>query len=288
MERKPDFLGIGAQRAGTSWIHACLYEHPEVCAPEKEINFFSRESRWENGFSWYESWFEECGSDQQVGEFSTSYLHHPDTPSRIHNRYPEVQLIVSLRNPVDRAFSSFRNDIVAGDIPGSTTFEEALEEHSKYVEIGHYARHLSRYLERFSRDQLLVLVYERSHEDPSGFIRRIFDFLGVDPAFKPSMLKETVNRGRDPLVPGVDAALNRISRWFRASSLLRPAWWLVKVSGMGRLLRRINTAPRTNRNLSPATRQSLHELFEPEIARLEAMLDLSLDVWRRTNLGERP
>lgn len=286
MGRHPDFLGLGAQRAGTSWIYACLYEHPEICAPEKEINFFSRDSRWEKGFSWYESFFEDCGADQRAGEFSTSYLHHPDTPGRIHERYPDVQLIVSLRNPVDRAFSSFRNDIVAGDLPASIDFENALERWSKYVEIGRYASHLSRYLELFSRDQLLVLVYEESREDPTGFMRRIFKFLDVDPGFEPSMLEETVNPSREPVVPGVDGVLNRFASWFRASRLLRPVWWLAKISGVGSLLRQVNTAPGIERSLRPGTRRTLHREFEPEIDRLEAMLDVSLDRWRQANLGE--
>ncbi len=287
MGRQPDFLGLGAERAGTSWIYACLYEHPEICAPEKELHFFSRQRYWRKGFGWYESRFESCNPHQRVGEFSTSYLHHPEAPRRIHDRYPDVKLIVSLRNPVERAFSSYRNDIAAGDLPASTGFEEALEKRPKYVEIGRYASHLERYLERFARDQLLVLVYETSRENPGRFIRRIFDFLDVDPGFDPSMLQRTVNPGRDPRVPGLSGLLNRVSRTFRSTSLLRPVWWLAKLSGLGTLLRRVNTDPEPRR-LSPSTRAELHREFAPDIDRLEDHLGVSLERWRPPTPPEDP
>lgn len=287
MDLQPDFLGLGAERAGTSWIYACLYEHPGICAPEKEMHFFSRERYWRKGFEWYESRFESCNPDQRVGEFSTSYLHHPEAPRRIHEWYPSVKLIVSLRNPVERALSSFRNEVVAGDITAASTFEEALEQRSRYLEIGRYASHLERYLKLFSRDQILVLVYENARDDPAGFIRRIYDFLGVESGFEPSMLKRTVNPGREPRVPGFAGLLNRVSRTFRSSTLLRPVWWLTKRSGLGTLLRQLNTAPGSDRMLSPQTRRDLYRTFRPEIERLEEMLGVSLEHWRPGASGDR-
>ena len=102
----PGFIGIGAQRTGTSWLYACMYEHPQVCMPQKEINFFSRERNWTRGYEWYEHLFAECPADAVAGEFSTSYLTDAATPARIHERYPDVKLIVSVRHPVERAYSS--------------------------------------------------------------------------------------------------------------------------------------------------------------------------------------
>ena len=57
-------IGIGAQRTGSSWLYACMYEHPEICMPRKEINFFSRERNWSRGFEWYEGIFAECLRDR--------------------------------------------------------------------------------------------------------------------------------------------------------------------------------------------------------------------------------
>jgi hypothetical protein len=68
-----NFIGIGAQKSGTSWAYTCLYDHPEVCAPIKEIHFFSR-PRFSQGKEWYERHFGSCGEGKLRGEFSTSYL----------------------------------------------------------------------------------------------------------------------------------------------------------------------------------------------------------------------
>src|SRR5436190_128677 len=157
--RAPDFIGIGAQRTGTSWIYACLYEHPQICMPRKEINFFSRDRNWSRGFEWYEGIFAECRPAAIAGEFSTSYLPDPETPTRIRHRYPEVRLIVSLRHPVDRAYSNYLNDIVAGEVLSGQGFQEALREHPEYVEAGRYAQHLRNYLDLFPREQLLVSIF---------------------------------------------------------------------------------------------------------------------------------
>ena len=93
-----DFIGLGAQRSGTSWIYACLHEHPQIFIPIKEIHFFSRERNWSKGYQWYENLFAQCPIDRKAGEFSTSYLIDQETPSRIHQQYPGTKLIVSLRN----------------------------------------------------------------------------------------------------------------------------------------------------------------------------------------------
>ena len=99
-----DFIGLGAQKAGTSWVYACLYEHPEIHAPIKELHFFSRD-RFSKGKDWYESHFSHRKEGQKVGEFSTSYLYSKETPERIKELYPEVKLIAIVRNPVTRAYS---------------------------------------------------------------------------------------------------------------------------------------------------------------------------------------
>ncbi|MCR4285481.1 MAG: sulfotransferase, partial [Candidatus Kaiserbacteria bacterium] len=68
-----NFIGLGAQKSGTSWAYTCLYEHPEVCIPVKEIHFFSR-PRYAEGKEWYEAHFKKCAEGKLRGEWSTSYL----------------------------------------------------------------------------------------------------------------------------------------------------------------------------------------------------------------------
>jgi hypothetical protein len=279
----PDFIGIGAQRAGTSWMYACLYEHPHICMPRKEINFFSRDRNWTRGFAWYERIFAECRPDALSGEFSTSYLTTADTPARIRTRYPDARLIVSLRHPVERAYSSYLNDIVAGEVPQTRGFSEALETHPEYLEAGRYASHLQRFLDLFPREQLLVSIFDDARRNPLGAVQDIYRFLGVDSAFRPSMLDRRVGVSRVPRSQWFERMLLNTSGAFRSRRPLRRLWWIAKKLGMGDTLRSLNTrrSGAASDGLDPAERRRLLPQFEPEIDALEELLHRELPGWRR-------
>ena len=276
-----DFIGLGAQRSGTSWIYACLCEHPEIYIPIKEIHFFSRDRNWEKGYPWYESLFERRPIDQKAGEFSTSYLFDPESPSRIYQRYPHTKLIVSLRNPVDRAFSNYTNDIMSGRISAAVPFSEAFQTRPQYFEQGCYARQLERYFKYFSPEQLLVLIYEDSLRDPHGFIQRIFDFLGVDRQFVPSMLHSKVNAGYVPRAMWLEKLLRRSSA-VASSGPFKWVWWNAKKLGFGSRLRALNSlqSGRKNSDLSPESRHRLVDLFKEETLALEVLVGKELGEWK--------
>jgi hypothetical protein len=280
--RGPDFIGIGAQRTGSSWIYACLYEHPDLCVPLKEINFFSRERNWSRGFEWYEGISADCPPAALAGEFSTSYLTDSETPGRIRSRYPAARLIVSLRNPVDRAYSNYLNDIVAGVVSPATGFSEALRSHPEYLEGGRYAHYLSNYLELFPREQLLVSIFDEARRDPLTAVQKIYRFLGVDPAFRPTMLDRPVGAGRVPRVKWIERSLIDVATAFRRQRMLRPLWWRLKRLGLGDRLRALNTQAADQQDgLDPEERQSLIREFEDEIAPLEELLQMELPDWRK-------
>jgi hypothetical protein len=281
--REPDFIGIGAQRSGTSWIYACLYEHPQLCMPRKEINFFSRERNWSRGFEWYEGIFAECPPTTLSGEFSTSYLTDAETPARIRDRYPEVRLIVSLRHPVDRAYSSYLNDIVGGGVATKEGFREALQSHPEYLETGRYAQHLRNYLDLFPRERLLVSIFDHARRDPFAAIQAMYRFLEVDPTFRPSMLDRRVNAGRIPRSQRLERWLRDTADAFRHRPALRPLWWRAKRLGIGDRLRSMNTAEGDDSpdGLDPEERRSLSREFEPDIRDLEELLQMELPGWRR-------
>jgi hypothetical protein len=279
--RGPDFIGIGAQRTGTSWIYACLVEHPEICMPQKEINFFSRERHWSRGFDWYERIFAECPPSTLVGEFSTSYLTEAQAAMRIKSRYPGVRLVVSLRHPADRAYSSYLNDITAGVVPAATPFAQALRAHPEYVEGGRYAQHLRRYLQLFPRDQLFVSIFDDARRDPLATMRELYRFLGADSAFRPTMLDRPVGVGRVPRVQWMERALIDAAKAFRTRRALRPLWWTAKRIGAGDHLRAINTSTRNPNGLTAELRAALMHDFEPDIVDLEQILEQPLPAWRR-------
>jgi hypothetical protein len=279
--RGPDFIGIGAQRTGTSWIYACLFEHPGICMPRKEINFFNGERHWTRGFDWYERIFAECPPSALVGEFSTSYLTEPQAAMRISSRYAGVRLVVSLRHPVDRAYSSYLNDITAGIVPAATPFAQALHAHPEYVDRGRYAHHLRRYLQLFPRDHIFVSIFDDARRDPLPAIRELYRFLGVDPAFRPTMLDRPVGVGRVPRVRWLERALLDASKVFRTRRALRPVWWTAKRIGAGDRLRAINTSTQERNGIGAEQRAALIHDFEPDIVDLERILERSLPSWRQ-------
>jgi Sulfotransferase domain len=196
----PDFLILGAQKAGTTALYAYLRWHPQVTGPSfKEVSFFDR--HYARGERWYRAHMPVRRSGI-VGEASPSYLFHPLAPERVAHMLPDVRLIALLRDPVDRAFSHYQHEVALGR--EQLSFEEALAREDErmsselermladptyfshawwnytYAARGRYAEQLERWFEAFPREQLLVLLTDELAADTAGTYRRTLDFLGVD------------------------------------------------------------------------------------------------------------
>jgi hypothetical protein len=195
----PDFLILGAQKAGTTALYAYLRWHPQITGPSfKEVSFFDR--HYAQGERWYRAHMPVRHSGL-VGEASPSYLFHPLAPERVARMLPEARLIALLRNPVDRAFSHYQHEVALGR--EQLTFEEALAREDErmrgevermlddpgyfshawwnytYAARGRYAEQLERWFAAFPREQLLVILTEDLASDTAGTYRRTLEFLGV-------------------------------------------------------------------------------------------------------------
>ncbi len=270
-----NFIGVGAQRSGTSWTYACLYEHPEICIPIKEIHFFSR-PRYENGIQWYEEHFAKCGAGKQCGEFSTSYLYSDVTAKRIHEHYPDTKIIAILRNPITRALSQYGNAIKGGEIPESMPFTEYYTTEKSVLEQGLYAKQLASYYAHFDPSQMLVLIYEDIKKDPEAFIKKIYAFLGVSTDFVPSMLHdESINVTRVPKNIALEKNMHHFSEFLRKSGLDHLVH-LVRRSGLPDVVRRFNTKP-AKRDEKPAfDRAALAAHFREDATQLSKTLGRDL------------
>lgn len=189
----PNFLVIGARRAGTTWLHQNLSQHPQVFMPiPKELHFFDRQ--FEKGIEYYASFFEGAAGQEAVGEATPAYLHTPEVCGRIHQNLPDTRLIVILRNPVDRLYSDFAKGAAKGRRKGDLSgFEEMIHTKSSVHEVGFYVDHLRRYLEYFPKEQILVLFFEELTDSADDLWRRLVDFLDIDPGFVPASVAERVN-----------------------------------------------------------------------------------------------
>ncbi len=282
MGRPPDFIGLGAQKAGTSWIYSCLYEHPQLCLPLKEIHFFSRQRNWSKGYEWYEAIFEQCSPETKTGEFSNSYLTDPSVPARIHQRYPHAKLIASLRNPVERAYSNYLHQIKKGTISRDVPFEEALKDHSEYIEQGRYATQLGQYLSLFPREQILLLIYEDCLHQPLEFMQSLYAFLKVDSHFIPSLLNTKVNVSIMPRSVLLERSIIKISGFLHHKGF-RHLWWFAKKLGIANYIRKLNTFQSQKHHMSEidvSWKTDLYRQLEQEIRELETLLGRGLPEWR--------
>lgn len=268
MKHTVDFIGVGAQKCGTSWVYACLYEHPEICAPIKEIHFFSR-PRFEKGPQWYERHFSRCAEGKQRGEFSTSYLYSKEAPARIHSLYPQVKLIAIVRNPVLRAVSQYKNALKAGEIGAHVSFAQYAAEEKSVRAQGLYHEQLMRYLTFFKKEQILVLVYEDSKKNPHEFIKSIYHFLGVATDFVPPMLHSEVNIARLPKLVLIDKIMHRISESLRFAGLDRVVYWIRRV-GLPDYIRSFNTKSAMGTAVVDTT--SLKAYFTEDALKLSELL----------------
>ena len=178
LHHRPNFLVIGAQRCGTTLLHRLLAGHPEVYVPShrKEVHFFDQ--HYERGEGWYLQHFPvDRDGLTAIGEVSPSYLSDPKAPDRILEFDRDMRLIVLLRNPVERMWSAFHHRRrVDGE---ARSFSEFVRDDLDALARGKYAEQLSRYHERFLREQLLVVMLEELVRDPDAELVRVQRFLAL-------------------------------------------------------------------------------------------------------------
>jgi hypothetical protein len=174
----PNFLYIGASKAGSTWIYGVLARHVDIyLAPGKGLYYF--DGHFEYGRDWYLSHFQDAGNQPVVGEISHSYLYSVEACRRIAELNPRMRVMACLREPVERAFSAYLDGVKNGQFEMS--FEDALREAPSLIDRGRYATHLRPYLEQFGRDQVHAALFDDLKTDPQAFATRMFEFLGVTP-----------------------------------------------------------------------------------------------------------
>lgn len=181
----PDFVGIGAQKAGTTWWHRLVCTHPQVWAPphlHKErhiLSHYGARSFGPEDVATYHGWFPRPPG-QVVGEWTPDYLHLPWVPALLARAAPSARLLVLVRDPVER----FRSGLDHLRRDGGRTTPAAVAE---AVDRGMYNRALERWQSHFPPERILVLQYERCVADPAGQLAHTFAFLGLDPLVPPDL-----------------------------------------------------------------------------------------------------
>jgi hypothetical protein len=193
-------VGIGVQKAGTTWWHRLMQTHPGIWTPpgiHKERHFLDRFATAPFGpadIERYHGWFPRRAGTL-AGEWTPDYFHFPWAPELLKQAAPEARLLLLLRDPIDRLRSGLAHQRRMGSSEGTTSTADA-------VQRGFYHRSLLEWLEHFDPAQLLVLQYERCAPDPEPQLRATFRFLGL-PETGSAAVEQARSSGPHPS-PGLD------------------------------------------------------------------------------------
>lgn len=192
----PGFIGIGAQRAATTWMFKCMEEHPDIYVyAGKNINFFN--THYQKGIEFYKNQFDGVSNKKAVGEISPDYLANKKTPKRIKKFFDSMKFIVVIRNPVDRAFSAYMKFIYHNE---GYSFEEAIKKRPALLTDGLYIDHLRNFLKYFDISCFHIKKYDDLTENNLKFIQSVYGFIGVDKDYSPKMLDKVSNPYQPKLI----------------------------------------------------------------------------------------
>ncbi len=260
--QRPDYLGIGAIKAGTTWAANALAAHPDVfMAHGKELHYFS--DHYERGEAWYLNQFSSAGACRVLGEYSVSYMDcSEETAQRIHDFNPDFRLIVSVRDPVERAFSQYRWMKQMGtELP---SFRDSLDVHPGLVSNSCYAANLGPYWRRFPAGQFFYIRQANIRTRPGQVRRELYRFLGVDPDFTPKAPEQVVGETIQPRSRALETLRIRVhhaAMRYGAGSVITA----YKGLGLSSLYRRINNDQAAQETLSAADREVLAPLFQQDL-----------------------
>jgi hypothetical protein len=289
----PNFLIIGTPKAGTTAVYKYLDRHPEIYFSSiKEPHFFSfigeQKPHWGvKTLAEYEQLFAEVKNEKAIGEASTWYLYSQTAAEQIKQHIPHAKLIIMLRNPIDRAYSSWAFRVQCG-WESIANFERALAMESDriknnyewdfhYLQSGFYAEQIGRYLKLFSRNQIHICLYEDFRSNPSAAIHNIFNFLEVDCTFKPdtSVKHNVTYLPKNTLVNSLFSNRSNLKRSIKA---LIPESLRNLVITKIRQNNQLQLPP-----LSPQIKQQYISLYREDILKTAKLIDRDISQWLAVN-----
>lgn len=213
----PGALVIGGQKCGSTSLYAYLEQHPQLAGVhmypaydrkawvKKEVHYFNHERMYQRGARWYRAHFDLPKPGVINFEATPAYLNHPDAPQRVHELLPEAKFIVSLRDPVTRAFSAYHHMLKA--TRSEETFRECLEREFRkersgsspianwdVLREGRYDEGFARWFALYPREQFHIIDFRDLVNNPGETVAGIITFLGLPPA--PIDTGRTFNEGR--------------------------------------------------------------------------------------------
>jgi hypothetical protein len=291
--KDPNFLIIGAPKAGTTSIYHFLSKHPQVYMPElKEPRFFALEGKTIDAddpvnkgcittIEDYKALFSKVGNQIAIGEASPMYFANEDAPEKIKKYLGSPKIIALVRNPIERTYSHYLFALQQGYEPADCTLTEAVTNDSivykgftrvrPYVKDSLYFENLSRFMKYHSPENLLVINFDDFIKDANKVIANLCVFLGIDPpdseipkeqfakSGKPKnvFLHRLVNKSRIPLNLG-----KLIPKSFKES-----------------LKAKVNDSNLVKPKITAEEKQLLRDIFKKDVEQLSKLLNKDFEYW---------
>ena len=295
----PNFLIIGAAKAGTTALYHYLQQHPQIyMSPHKEPRFFAlvgeeinfqgpgdkTRFRFVTDIDSYRALFDGVSDQIAIGEASPWYLYVPQAGERIKHHLPKVKLIAILRDPVARAYSNFIHALREGLEPLEDFAQAMAAEEERinlnwsyrwhYKQKGFYYGQLKHYFDLFDREQIKVYLYDDFITDPVSLLKDIHRFLGVDDNFVPD-LSHKHNVSGIPRSHLLDQFLIRDTRLRRVLTPLLPSKTLREQ--LTNKLMKLNLRPKPP--LEAEVRERFRQEYREDILKLQDLIQRDLSKW---------
>lgn len=282
---------VGAEKAATTFLVKYLSKHKDIFFPIiKEPQFFSKdilpEYQDEEGLlnlpedKWYKNTHIAFIRDKELylklykdsqnykyrGDGSVSYLYSKVAAKEIYNYNSEAKIIISLRNPIERAFSAYKMDIAIGRV--NKPFEEAIKEIPRYIERGLYFNQVKRYYDIFPPENIHIILFDDLKSDPLKVFNSIFQFLSLGPIYNIEVKK--VNESMKP----VNSTLNYLLYKTGVKNLIRK----YVPSNVKEFFKKFYYC-NNNMKIDEKIYNSLIEIFREDIETLSSLINKDLSKW---------
>lgn len=275
------FIGVGVQKCASTWLYDILSDHPEArVSSKKEMDFFSY--HYGRGYQWYERHFAPDFGDFLYGDISPSYFIDPAVPERLARYAPDAKVLVSLRDPVERAVSNHRHEVRLGNFSGGDlSFEAGLANNPLYLEQSRFGRHLTRWLESVPRSRLLVVFQEDIDQRPREVAQEVYRFLEIDAGHVSQAVETRSNVSHTYRNDGIEAVRKAARNAFRRLGV-DGLWQAAQRAGLQRFYRRLNRQPPSAKipPVAAATVRELREALADDIRLVEDITGRPLPHWR--------
>ncbi|MGH1338383.1 MAG: sulfotransferase family protein [Aureispira sp.] len=283
-----DMMLVGAQKAGTTSLHNYLAEHPSITShPQKEFTYFQEEALFQKGYqAIFDTYFKDNQDNKLIAK-SATLANHSKGLERLAQHSPNCHLVLLVRNPVERAYSSYTMEQGNGWVEEpfdnlQSIIEQDNQQHLFYrlfIELGLYQQQLEKMLTYFPAEQIHIFLFKDLCKDPKQICATLFEQLAISPDFDPQTERVHNRTGKVRSQRVAKALLNlrqgnnplkRLAKAFLPTAFYHK---------LGHKVMQTNTTTERHEAMSPALYQFLHHYFQPHNKAFQAATKLDLAHW---------